>query len=110
LPELGARLIIQRAVEDEFDAMRESHEDWLALGRDLIARGLGAALLIVADGAPGLIKAIEQCWAARVARVTSGTGLSRSTGRRPGGAWHPLRRKHAPYDVHDVPEAVNKPS
>jgi putative transposase len=30
--------------------MREAHEDWLALGRDLIARGLGAPLLIVADG------------------------------------------------------------
>jgi putative transposase len=44
--------------------MRESHEDWLALGRDLIARGLGAPLLIIADGAPGLIKAIEQCWPA----------------------------------------------
>jgi transposase-like protein len=44
--------------------MRESHEDWLALGRDLIARGLGAPLLIVADGAPGLIKAIEQCFPA----------------------------------------------
>jgi putative transposase len=42
--------------------MRESHEDWLALGRDLIARGLGAPLLVVADGAPGLIKAVEQCW------------------------------------------------
>jgi putative transposase len=44
--------------------MRESHEDWLELGRDLIARGLGAPLLIVADGAAGLIKAIEQCWPA----------------------------------------------
>jgi putative transposase len=44
--------------------MRESHEDWLELGRDLIARGLGAPLLVVADGAPGLIKAIEQCWPA----------------------------------------------
>jgi putative transposase len=44
--------------------MRESYEDWLALGRDLIARGLGAPMLIVADGAPGLIKAIEQCWPA----------------------------------------------
>src|SRR5215218_4138816 len=42
--------------------MRESYEDWQALGRDLIARGLGAPMLIVADGAPGLIKAIEQCW------------------------------------------------
>jgi putative transposase len=44
--------------------MRESQEDWLALGRDLIARGLGAPLLVVADGAPGLIKAVEQCWPA----------------------------------------------
>jgi putative transposase len=44
--------------------MRESYEDWQVLARDLIARGLGAPLLIVADGAPGLIKAIEQCWPA----------------------------------------------
>jgi putative transposase len=44
--------------------MRESHEDWQELGRDLIARGLGAPMLIVADGAPGLTKAIEQCWPA----------------------------------------------
>src|SRR5256712_4260215 len=44
--------------------MRESHEDWLALGRDLIGRGLGAPLLIVADGAPGLIQVVEQCWPA----------------------------------------------
>ena len=42
--------------------VRESYEDWQALGRDLIARGLGAPMLIVADGAPGLIKAIEHCW------------------------------------------------
>src|SRR5215211_2653596 len=33
-------------------------------GRDLIARGLQAPMLIVADGAPGLIKAAEQCWPA----------------------------------------------
>jgi putative transposase len=44
--------------------MRESHEDWQALARDLIARGLGAPLMIVADGAPGLTGAIEQCWPA----------------------------------------------
>ena len=44
--------------------MRESHEDWLALARDLIGRGLGAPMLIVADGAPGLSKAIEHCWPA----------------------------------------------
>ena len=44
--------------------MRESYEDWQELGRDLIARGLGAPMLFVADGAPGLTKAIEQCWPA----------------------------------------------
>ena len=32
--------------------------------RELIARGLGAPMLIVSDGAPGLIKAVEQCWPA----------------------------------------------
>jgi sulfur transfer complex TusBCD TusB component (DsrH family) len=31
-------------------AMRESHEDWLALGRDLIARGLGAPTLTEHQG------------------------------------------------------------
>src|SRR4026209_2247680 len=44
--------------------MREAYEDWQALGRDLIARGLAAPMLIVGDGAPGLTKAIEQCWPA----------------------------------------------
>jgi putative transposase len=44
--------------------MRESFEDWQTLARDLISRGLGAPMLIVADGAPGLIKAIEHCWPA----------------------------------------------
>jgi putative transposase len=42
--------------------MRESKEDWLELGRDLIGRGLPAPRLIVADGAPGLISAVEELW------------------------------------------------
>jgi putative transposase len=41
---------------------RESKEDWLELGRDLFARGLAAPRLIVADGAPGLISAVEEIW------------------------------------------------
>jgi putative transposase len=57
--EEGERVLLSVAL-----GMRESFEDWQALGRDLIARGLGAPMLIVADGAPGLIKAIEQCWPA----------------------------------------------
>jgi len=55
----GERVLLQVML-----GMRESYEDWQALGRDLIARGLGAPMLIVADGAPGLIKAIEHCWPA----------------------------------------------
>ncbi len=41
---------------------RESKEDWVELGRDLTSRGLGSPRLIVADGAPGLISAIEEIW------------------------------------------------
>ena len=41
---------------------RESKEDWVELGRDLTARGLAAPRLIVADGAPGLISAVEEIW------------------------------------------------
>src|SRR2546430_7123874 len=41
--------------------MRESHEDWLALGPDLIARGLAAPMLSAAAGAPGLCKASRPC-------------------------------------------------
>src|ERR687884_1659031 len=41
---------------------RESHEDWLDLGRDLTRRGLRAPWLVVSDGAPGLITAIEELW------------------------------------------------
>ena len=41
---------------------RESHEDWLDLGRDLTRRGLQSPWLVVSDGAPGLIKAIEELW------------------------------------------------
>jgi putative transposase len=42
--------------------MREAKEDWLELGRELTARGLAAPRLVVADGAPGLISAVEEIW------------------------------------------------
>lgn len=41
---------------------RESYEDWLDFGRDLIARGLRSPALVVADGAPGLWKAARELW------------------------------------------------
>jgi putative transposase len=41
---------------------RESYESWLSFGRDLVARGLRSPALIVADGAPGLWKAMRELW------------------------------------------------
>jgi Transposase, Mutator family len=55
--------------------MRESYEDWLALARDLIARGLGAPMLVAADGAPGLVKAIRRS-------MPTGARAERSSSRR----------------------------
>jgi putative transposase len=43
---------------------RESYEDWLDFGRDLLARGVRPPALIVADGAPGLWKAARELWPA----------------------------------------------
>ncbi len=41
---------------------RESYEDWLDFGRELLARGMRAPALLVADGAPGLWKASRELW------------------------------------------------
>jgi transposase-like protein len=41
---------------------RESYEDWLDFGRDLLSHGLRPPALIVADGAPGLWKAARELW------------------------------------------------
>jgi putative transposase len=41
---------------------RERFEDWLEMGRGLIRRGLRAPMLVVTDGAPGLIRAMEEPW------------------------------------------------
>jgi transposase-like protein len=41
---------------------RESTEAWLGMGRGLATRGLRPPLLTVSDGAPGLIRAIEELW------------------------------------------------
>src|SRR5437867_1445607 len=43
---------------------RESYEDWLDFGRDLLARGARPPALIIADGAPGLWKATRELWSA----------------------------------------------
>jgi transposase-like protein len=51
-----------RVLLDVCLGQRESTEDWLDLGRGLIRRGLRSPLLVVSDGAPGLIAAIGELW------------------------------------------------
>ena len=41
---------------------KEDHETVSAFFQDMRARGLGDPLLVVSDGAPGMIKAIETCF------------------------------------------------
>ncbi len=52
----------ERVLLDVCLGQRERLEDWLDLGRGLIARGLRSPLLVVSDGAPGLIRAITELW------------------------------------------------
>src|ERR1700736_6094235 len=41
---------------------RESYDAWLSFLQDLAARGLRDPLLVVMDGAPGLVKAVKRAW------------------------------------------------
>lgn len=41
---------------------RESYDAWLSFLQDLSARGLRDPLLVVMDGAPGLVKAVKRVW------------------------------------------------
>jgi transposase-like protein len=52
----------QRVLLDVCLGQRERLEDWLELGRGLTARGLRSPLLVVSDGAPGLIRAVAELW------------------------------------------------
>jgi transposase-like protein len=45
-------------------ASAESHDACTAFLRDLVSRGLRPPLLVITDGAPGLIGAVEQVWQA----------------------------------------------
>jgi len=58
----GFTLDGERVLLDVCLGQRERVEDWLDLGQGLIRRGLRSPLLVVADGAPGLIRAIAELW------------------------------------------------
>ena len=41
---------------------RESYDAWLSFLQDLVGRGLSEPVLIIMDGAPGLVKAVKRVW------------------------------------------------
>jgi hypothetical protein len=79
---------------------RETYENWLAFGRDLVDRGLRAPALIVADGAPGLWKAARELWPTAEEQRCTVHALRNVTGKLPErhhrelkARWSGLRRR-----------------
>jgi transposase-like protein len=62
---------------------RESYENWLAFGRDLIERGLRAPGLVIADGAPGIWKAARELWPRAEEQRCTVHALRNVTGKLP---------------------------
>lgn len=60
----GYTLRGERALVTVRLGLRERYEDWLDLCRDLAKRSLRTPWLVASDGAPGLVKAIEELWPA----------------------------------------------
>ena len=62
---------------------RESYDSWLAFGRDMIARGLRAPALVIADGAPGIWKATRELWPTALEQRCTVHALRNVTGKLP---------------------------
>jgi transposase-like protein len=62
---------------------RESYDSWLSFGRDMIARGLRAASLVIADGAPGIWKAVRELWPEALEQRCTVHALRNVTGKLP---------------------------
>jgi putative transposase len=62
---------------------RESYESWLSFGRDLIDRGLREPALVIADGAPGIWKAVRELWPHALEQRCTIHALRNVTGKLP---------------------------
>jgi putative transposase len=71
--ENGRRVLLHLALGN-----KESHADWLDFLRDMVARGLPVPLTMTSDGAPGLLRALEEvfprslrirCWRHKMENV-----------------------------------------
>jgi transposase-like protein len=57
ITEEGQKVLLHLAL-----GSRESYDAWLGCLHDLTARGLGRPLLVISDGAKGLLKAVSEVW------------------------------------------------
>ena len=73
---------------------RESYEDWLDFGRDLLARGVRPPALIVADGAPGLWKAARELWPEALEQRCTVHALRNVTKKLPERLHHELKGRY----------------
>src|SRR2546428_3382163 len=73
---------------------RESYEDWLDFGRELLARGLGPPALLVADGAPGLWKAARELWPGALEQRCTVHALRNLTKKLPERLHHELKARY----------------
>jgi putative transposase len=73
---------------------RESYEDWLDFGRDLLARGMRAPALVVADGAPGLWKAARELWPAALEQRCTVHALHNVTKKLPERLHRELKQRY----------------
>jgi putative transposase len=73
---------------------RESYEDWLEFGRDLLARGMRPPALVVADGAPGLWKAARELWPGAVEQRCTVHALRNVTKKLPERLHHELKARY----------------
>jgi putative transposase len=62
---------------------RESYDSWLEFGRDMIGRGLRAPALVIADGAPGIWKAVRELWPDALEQRCTIHALRNVTGKLP---------------------------
>jgi putative transposase len=62
---------------------RESYDSWLAFGRDMTGRGLRAPALVIADGAPGIWKAVRELWPTALEQRCTVHALRNVTGKLP---------------------------
>ena len=87
-------------------ASSESTDAWVGFLGDLVTRNLAAPLLVVSDGTPGLIAAIEQVFPVRCAKDASSTGSATQSPRSP----RPTRTPSRPTGGRSSTRSRNHPA